>query len=246
MHRPHRLSSARHRSSRVRLPTQRLLPLGALAAGFGLLQRRRAGPGGAGGARGAASAAPPGATARKDGTMLQPISVKAKVETDQNSVRATTSTIGRGNQELRDIPQSVTVVTEKLMEDRRVDTREGGAALHRRHQLPGGRGRRGGHPPARLLAAPPAATSSSTACATRRSTSATSSTSTASRCCAARPRCCSGAARPAASSTRSARQPLLADVSEVSASVGSGSYLPADRRLQPQDRRRRRRCASTR
>jgi hypothetical protein len=54
--------------------------------------------------------------------VLQPISVKAKAETDQNSVRATTSTIGRGNQELRDIPQSVTVVTEKLMEDRRVDT----------------------------------------------------------------------------------------------------------------------------
>ena len=46
----------------------------------------------------------------------QPIAVKAKVETDQNSVRATTSTIGRGNQELRDIPQSVTVVTEKLMQ----------------------------------------------------------------------------------------------------------------------------------
>ena len=54
--------------------------------------------------------------------MLQTISVKAKAETDQNSVRATTSTIGRGNQDLRDIPQSVTVITEKLMEDRRVDT----------------------------------------------------------------------------------------------------------------------------
>ncbi|MEP7303189.1 MAG: TonB-dependent receptor, partial [Caldimonas sp.] len=48
--------------------------------------------------------------------------VKAKAETDQNSVRATTSTIGRGNQELRDIPQSITVVTEKLLEDRRADT----------------------------------------------------------------------------------------------------------------------------
>ena len=29
---------------------------------------------------------------------------------------------------------------------------QGGAALHRRHHVPGGRGRRGGHPPARLLA----------------------------------------------------------------------------------------------
>ena len=54
--------------------------------------------------------------------MLQPIAVKAKAETDQNSVRATTSSVGRANQELRDVPQSVTVITEKLMEDRRVDT----------------------------------------------------------------------------------------------------------------------------
>jgi len=59
---------------------------------------------------------------------MTPISVKAKVETDANSVRANTSTIGKGNQELRDIPQSVTVVTEKLIEDRRVDTLK--EALH--------------------------------------------------------------------------------------------------------------------
>ena len=54
--------------------------------------------------------------------------MKAKVETDQNSVRATTTTIGQGNQDLRDIPQSVTVVTEKLIEDRRADTLK--EALH--------------------------------------------------------------------------------------------------------------------
>ena len=48
--------------------------------------------------------------------------MKAKAETDQNSVRATTTTIGKGNQDLRDIPQSVTIVTEKLIEDRRIDT----------------------------------------------------------------------------------------------------------------------------
>jgi catecholate siderophore receptor len=30
--------------------------------------------------------------------------------------------IGKGNQELRDIPQSITVVTEKLMDDRNLDT----------------------------------------------------------------------------------------------------------------------------
>src|SRR5262249_1148937 len=61
-------------------------------------------------------------------TTMQPIAVKAKAETDANSVRASTSTIGKGEQELRDIPQSVTVVTEKLIEDRRVDTLK--QALH--------------------------------------------------------------------------------------------------------------------
>ena len=53
---------------------------------------------------------------------MQPIAVKAKVETDGNSVRATTTTIGKGNQELRDVPQSVTVVTKRLMDDRKQDT----------------------------------------------------------------------------------------------------------------------------
>ena len=96
----------------------RLLPLGALAAGFGLL-----------GGNAFAQVAPPMPPASapevpraRDGATLSTISVKAKVETDQNSVRATTSTIGRANQDLRDIPQSVTVVTEKLLEDRRTDT----------------------------------------------------------------------------------------------------------------------------
>jgi len=100
----------------------RLLPLGALAAGFGLLQTAAL-------AQTAPSAPAPAASAAagKETTMT-PISVKAKVETDANSVRATTSTIGKGNQELRDIPQSVTVVTEKLIEDRRVDTLK--EALH--------------------------------------------------------------------------------------------------------------------
>ena len=34
------------------------------------------------------------------------------------------------------------------------------------------------------------------------------------------------------------KQPFLADASEVAATVGTGGYLRADRRLQPQDRRR--------
>lgn len=38
------------------------------------------------------------------------------------SVRATESTVGKGKQKLRDIPQSVTVMTEKLLDDRHIDT----------------------------------------------------------------------------------------------------------------------------
>ena len=86
----------------------RLLPLGALDAGFGLLNAAAMAQ------TPAAPAAPASAASgAKAETTMQPISVKAKVETDATSVRATTSSIGKGNQELRDIPQSVTVVTEK-------------------------------------------------------------------------------------------------------------------------------------
>lgn len=83
--------------------TPKLLPLGALAAGFGLLHAT------------ALAQAPAETT-------LAPVPVRAKTETDKESVRATTTTIGKGNQELRDIPQSVTVVTEKLIDDRNLDT----------------------------------------------------------------------------------------------------------------------------
>ena len=102
----------------------RLLPLGALAAGFGLLtfdamaQTPPAPPAPPASAASAAS----GARAGAGGTTLAPIAVRAKVETDQNSVRATTTTVGRGNQDLRDVPQSTTIVTEKLLDDRRTDT----------------------------------------------------------------------------------------------------------------------------
>ena len=94
-----------------------LLPLGALAAGFGLLHLSAL-----------AQPAPAAPAAARPETTMQPISVKAQAETDATSVRAITSTIGKGNQDLRDIPQSVTVLTEKLMEDRRVDTLK--QALH--------------------------------------------------------------------------------------------------------------------
>ena len=98
---------------------QRLLPLGAMAAGFGLLHAAAL-------AQGTTPPAAPGTAASapvaKPETTLRAISVTAKPETDATSLRATTTTIGKGTQELRDIPQSLTVVTERLMDDRQVDT----------------------------------------------------------------------------------------------------------------------------
>ncbi|MBP9685162.1 MAG: TonB-dependent siderophore receptor [Rhodoferax sp.] len=47
---------------------------------------------------------------------------KAQAPEGKDALRATTSTIGKGKQLLRDIPQSVTVVTEKLIDDRNLDT----------------------------------------------------------------------------------------------------------------------------
>ena len=47
---------------------------------------------------------------------------KAIAPEGKDAIRATTTTIGKGNQLLRDIPQSVTVITEKLIDDRNLDT----------------------------------------------------------------------------------------------------------------------------
>ncbi len=47
---------------------------------------------------------------------------KAEAPEGKDALRATTTTIGKGKQELRDIPQSITVVTEKLIDDRNLDT----------------------------------------------------------------------------------------------------------------------------
>lgn len=55
---------------------------------------------------------------------LKPVVVKERAEEleGKDALRATTTTIGKGKQALRDIPQSVTVVTEKLLDDRHIDT----------------------------------------------------------------------------------------------------------------------------
>ncbi|MBC5766176.1 TonB-dependent receptor [Ramlibacter albus] len=54
-------------------------------------------------------------------TTLKPVIVRDKAE-GRDSIRATDTHIGKGTQELRDIPQSITVITEKLIDDRNLDT----------------------------------------------------------------------------------------------------------------------------
>jgi len=114
---------------------ERTLPLlGALAAGFGLAGLAAAQtPDAATPASPAASAAAgPGnpVAADAEGPQVMPV-VRAKasaVRQGKDSVQAVTTGIGKGHQELRDIPQSVTVVTERLIDDRNLDTLK--EALH--------------------------------------------------------------------------------------------------------------------
>ena len=47
---------------------------------------------------------------------------KAEIAEGKDSLRATETRIGKGQQKLRDIPQSITVVTEKQIDDRNLDT----------------------------------------------------------------------------------------------------------------------------
>lgn len=125
--------------------TKAPVPLGALAAGFGLSllgsstlaqTMPPAAPPAAASAALAASApvegiAPAAAASTTSpdstpgGSPLPEVVVKSRSEpkpSAKTSYQAVTSTIGKGKQALRDIPQSVTVVTEKLLTDRHIDT----------------------------------------------------------------------------------------------------------------------------
>ncbi|MBC7993519.1 MAG: TonB-dependent receptor [Rhizobacter sp.] len=71
----------------------------------------------------APTAASAPASAASGVTTLPQIKVKAAAEpSGKQSYQATTTRIGKGKQELRDVPQSVTVVTERLIDDRNLDT----------------------------------------------------------------------------------------------------------------------------
>ncbi|MES2887996.1 MAG: TonB-dependent siderophore receptor [Pseudomonadota bacterium] len=110
------------------------LPLGALAAGLGMLltpwlvqaQSAEAPPVPVVPVVPAAQQQPPAAEAPASaaaGTTLSPIRVKgARENAGKDSYRSGTTSVGKGQQDLRDVPQSITVVTEKLIDDRRLDT----------------------------------------------------------------------------------------------------------------------------
>lgn len=61
---------------------------------------------------------------------LNTVVVKEKAEAPEGkeALQTKTTSIGKGKQQLRDIPQSVTVMTEKLLDDRKIDTLK--EALH--------------------------------------------------------------------------------------------------------------------
>ncbi|MEJ8846857.1 TonB-dependent receptor [Variovorax rhizosphaerae] len=71
----------------------------------------------------AQSPAPTAAAEPKPAGTLPTITATGSGETDnKNDVQTTKTNIGKGTQEIRDVPQSLTVVTEKLMDDVRMDT----------------------------------------------------------------------------------------------------------------------------
>jgi catecholate siderophore receptor len=106
--------------SRRRAPrAPRLLPLAALAASFGLVH----GTAHAQAAAPVAAAAASAPASEKPQTVMPVIKATGSAERQgKEGVQATTTRIGKGQQELRDIPQSITVVTEKLIDDRNLDT----------------------------------------------------------------------------------------------------------------------------
>ena len=63
-------------------------------------------------------------TTTDGGKTLPTVTVTERAEAPEgkDSVRATEVTIGKGKQLLRDVPQSVTIITEKVMDDRNLDT----------------------------------------------------------------------------------------------------------------------------
>ena len=107
------LAGAAHSSTA--LPNSGLLPLGALAAGFGLIL--------VSGAASGQTAVPTPPTGASTETTLPEVKVKGVLEESaKDNLQTNSTTIGKGKQDIRDIPQSINVVTEKLINDAKLDT----------------------------------------------------------------------------------------------------------------------------
>lgn len=108
------------KNDRARDAAPPVLPLGALAAGFGMMLL-------SGGALAQAQVpTPPAAPAE---ATLPEIKVKAAAEESaKDSLKVDKTRIGKGTQDIRDIPQSITVMTEKLLDDAKLETLK--QALH--------------------------------------------------------------------------------------------------------------------
>lgn len=97
------------RSSNAETHAGGLLPLGAMLLAGSL------------GTAALAQAPAAGESAGTLGTVTVRDTAIGAPSTSKTQLRATRTEIGKGNQELRDIPQSVTVMTEKLIQDRNLD-----------------------------------------------------------------------------------------------------------------------------
>ena len=144
-------STTTQRPTRAGFASPGLLPLGAMAAGFGLLPLQvfaQAAPPTAPAASAAAASAPVPA-----GATLAPIAVQRQGR-DRPELGARDDDDDRPRRHPGPARHAAVGHRRHREADRRPPRRhaEGGAALDRRHHLPGGRGRRGRHPPARLLA----------------------------------------------------------------------------------------------
>ena len=98
-------------TDRPQLPAKVLLPLGAMLFGMTLAPDVAV----------AQSAAPAADSSAKE-TTLAPVEVKDKSEREQKGYQGGTTTVGKTKQLPKDIPQSVTIVSEQLMHDRNADT----------------------------------------------------------------------------------------------------------------------------
>ena len=108
---------SRKNKKSLQLTAPALLPLGALAAGFGFATAALA------------QTAPAQQPPAKEESVLPTVRARASAEAQGKDDYQTTETrIGKGKQDIRDIPQSVTVLTEKLIDDAKLETLK--QALH--------------------------------------------------------------------------------------------------------------------